>query len=193
MTLRNTPSTYGAVHIVLHWLTAATVIGLFASGVWMVELTYYDPWYHRAPALHKAFGIVLAAVMLVRLLWRWGNGVPEAEPGVRRWETRAAHWVHVVLYLGVFASVISGYLIATAKGAPVAVFDLFSVPATLHGLPRQANVAGEFHTYIAFGLIGLAGLHALAALKHHLIDRDATLLRMLGLKRPPRTEQRREA
>jgi cytochrome b561 len=182
MTLRNTPSTYGFVHIVLHWLTAATVIGLFASGVWMVELTYYDPWYNRAPALHKAFGIMLVAVMGVRLLWRWGNGVPGPEPGVRRWETRAAHGVHVFLYLGVFAAATSGYLIATAKGAPIKVFDLFSVPATLHGLPRQEDVAGEFHYYIAYGLIGLAGLHALAALKHHLIDRDATLLRMLGMK-----------
>jgi cytochrome b561 len=192
MKLRNTASHYGAVHILLHWLVAATVIGLFGSGVWMVELGYFDPWYNRAPALHKAFGIMLVAVMLVRLLWRWGNGVPEAEPGVRRWETRAAHWVHAALYSGVFAAVISGYLIATAKGVPITVFDLFSVPATLHGLPRQADVAGEFHTYIAYGLIGLAGLHALAALKHHLIDRDATLLRMLGLKRSQRKEQRKE-
>jgi len=183
MFLRNTSSTYGAVHIVLHWLVAVSVVGLFALGLWMVELTYYDPWYNRAPAIHKAFGIVLVAVMVVRLVWRWSNGVPEPEPRVRRWETRAAHWVHVVLYLGVFAAVISGYLIATAKGDPVAVFDLFSVPATLHGLHRQEDVAGEFHTYIAYGLIGLAGLHAAAAVKHHLINRDATLLRMLGMKR----------
>jgi cytochrome b561 len=183
MILRNTPSTYGAVHIVLHWLTAVSVIGLFASGLWMVELGYYDPWYNRAPALHKAFGIVLVVVMLIRLVWRWGNGVPEPEPGVRRWETQAAHWVHAALHLGVFAAVISGYLIATAKGAPVAVFDLFSVPATIHGLDRQEDIAGDFHYFVSYGLIGLAGLHALAALKHHMIDRDATLLRMLGMKR----------
>ncbi len=189
MNLRNTTSTYGAVHILLHWLVAVSVIGLFASGVWMVELTYYDPWYHPAPALHKAFGIVLVVVMLFRLLWRWSNGVPEPEPEVRRWEAGAAHLVHVVLYLGVFAAAISGYLIATAKGDPVAVFDLFSVPATLHGLPRQEDVAGEFHFFISYGLIGLAGLHALAALKHHLIDRDATLLRMLGLKKLPPAER----
>ena len=183
MTVRNTASTYAAVHIVLHSLTAVSVVGLFASGVWMVELTYYDPWYNRAPALHKAFGMVLIAVMVVRLLWRWDNGMPEPEPGVRRWEARAAHLVHVVLYVGVFATAISGYLIATAKGEPVVVFDLFSVPATVHGLPRQEDVAGDFHTYLSYGLVGLAGLHAAAAVKHHLIDRDATLLRMLGMKR----------
>jgi len=183
MKLFNTTTTYGAVHIVLHWLVAISVIGLFALGVWMVELGYYDPWYNRAPAVHKAFGIVLVVVMLIRLVWRWANGVPEPEPGVRRWETRAAHGVHAVLYIGVFSAIISGYLIATAKGAPVAVFDLFSVPATIHGLHRQEDLAGEFHYYITYGLIGLAALHALAALKHHLIDRNATLLRMLGMKR----------
>lgn len=183
MTLRNTSSTYGVVHIVLHWLTVATVMGLFASGLWMVELGYYDPWYNRAPALHKAFGIVLVAVMVIRLVWRWSNGVPEPEPGVSRWESRAAHGIHAVLYLAVFAAIISGYLIATAKGAPVAVFDLFSVPATIHGLHRQEDVAGNVHYWISWALIGLAGLHALAAFKHHLIDRDATLLRMLGMKR----------
>ena len=101
----------------------------------------------------------------------------------RRWETQAAHWVHAALHLGVFAAVISGYLIATAKGAPVAVFDLFSVPATIHGLDRQEDIAGDFHYFVSYGLIGLAGLPALAALKHHMIDRDATLLRMLGMKR----------
>ena len=189
MKLCNTASTYGAVHILLHWLVAISVIGLFASGLWMVDLGYYDPWYNQAPALHKAFGIMLVAVMLVRLLWRWSNGVPEPEPGIRPWEARARRLVHAVLYLGVFAAIISGYLIATAKGDPVDVFELFSVPATIHGLHRQEDVAGEFHYLISYALIGLAGMHALAALKHHLIDRDATLLRMLGLKRPSHTER----
>jgi cytochrome b561 len=183
MLLRNTPWTYGAIHIVLHWLTATSVIGLFASGVWMVGLTYYHPWYHPAPALHKSFGLVLVAVMLVRVLWRWGNGVPEPEPGVRPWEARTAHVVHIVLYVGVFAAAVSGYLIATARGDPVAVFDLVSVPATVHGLHRQEDVAGVFHYWVSYGLIGLAAFHAAGALKHHLIDRDATLLRMLGMKR----------
>ncbi len=183
MDFRNTESHYGIVHIALHWLTAAAVVGLFASGVWMVGLTYYDPWYHPAPALHKSFGIVLVAVMAVRLVWRWTNGVPAPEPEVRRWEARIAHVVHIVLYLGVFAAAISGYLIATAKGAPVAVFGLISVPATVHGLPRQEDVAGVFHYYLSYGLIGLAAVHAAAALKHHIVDRDATLSRMLGLKR----------
>lgn len=183
MLLRNTPSTYGAISIVLHWLVAVAVIGLFVSGLWMVDLNYYDVWYHRAPELHKSVGMVLLLVLAARLAWRWIGGAPEPEPGARPWEIHVAHWVHGLLNVGVLAIIAAGYLIATAKGDPIHVFDLMSIPATIQGLPRQADVAGAVHYWLAMALMGLAGLHALAAFKHHFIDRDATLTRMLGLKR----------
>ncbi|MNR57354.1 hypothetical protein D3C85_1781150 [compost metagenome] len=75
---------------------------------------------------------------------------------------------------------ISGYLISTAEGVAIDVFGWFSVPATLSGLPEQADVAGVIHFYLAWSLVVLAVLHALAALKHHFLDRDPTLTRMLG-------------
>ena len=183
MRLTNTRSTYGAVHIALHWLTAIATIGLFVSGLWMVDLGYYDPWYHRAPELHKAVGVLLLVVIGLRLVWRWTNGVPAAEPTVKRWERHVAEMVHALLYVGLLVVIVSGYLIATAKGQAVDVFGLIAVPATLQGSPRQADTAGDVHYWVAIGTIAFAGLHALAALKHHLIDRDATLKRMLGLKR----------
>ena len=68
----------------------------------------------------------------------------------------------------------------TADGEPISVFGWFSVPATLSGLPDQADVAGEIHLYLAWALVVFAVLHAFAALKHHFIDRDPTLKRMLG-------------
>ena len=183
MLLRNTPTTYGAISIALHWLVAVAVIGLFVSGLWMVDLGYYDVWYHRAPELHKSVGMVLLLVLAARLAWRWIGGTPEPEPGARPWEILVAHWVHRLLNVGVLAIIAAGYLIATAKGDPVHIFDLAAIPATIQGLPRQADVAGAVHYWLAMALMGLAGLHALAAFKHHFIDRDATLTRMLGLKR----------
>ena len=68
----------------------------------------------------------------------------------------------------------------TADGRGIAVFGLFEVPATLTSIPDQADVAGAIHEYLAWALVIFAGLHALAALKHHFIDRDATLVRMFG-------------
>jgi cytochrome b561 len=78
------------------------------------------------------------------------------------------------------ALMIAGYLISTADGRPIDVFNLFSVPATLHGLADQEDIAGEIHEILAWALVLLAGVHALAALKHHFINRDSTLLKMLG-------------
>jgi cytochrome b561 len=75
---------------------------------------------------------------------------------------------------------LSGYLISTADGRPLEVFGLFSVPALVAGLEHQADIAGRVHLLLAYGLVGLALLHALAAFKHGFIERDRTLLRMLG-------------
>lgn len=183
MNLRNTSTTYGAISIMLHWLLAVALIGLFVSGLWMVDLGYYDQWYHRAPALHKSVGVVVVILVAARIIWRWVGGVPEPEPGAKPWEISVAHWVHRILVFGVLAIAAAGYLISTAKGDPIIVFDLFAVPATVQGIPGQADVAGSVHYWLAVALMALAGLHALAALKHHFIDRDATLIRMLGLKR----------
>jgi len=87
---------------------------------------------------------------------------------------------HSVLYLGLFLVMMSGYLISTADGRAISVFGLFDVPAVITSIPNQADTAGLVHEYAAWALVILAVLHALAALKHHFIDRDATLRRMLG-------------
>ena len=177
--LRNTSTGYGWISILLHWLVALAIIGLFALGLWMTELTYYDPWYREAPAIHKSIGILLFLVVVLRLAWRWGNPRPAPLPNHTPWEKRLGHAMHGLLYALPLLVMLSGYLISTAEGRPIEVFDWFSVPATLSGYEQQEDIAGEIHEILAFILIGLAGLHALAALKHHFIDRDRTLRRML--------------
>jgi len=177
---RNSNQRYGWISIGLHWLVAVAVTGLFALGLWMTELDYYDPWYQRAPDLHKGAGILLLGVMLLRLAWRLANPRPALEPGLAAWERRAAGLTHALLYLLLYGLMISGYLISTADGRAIEVFGLFAVPATLSGLEHQEDIAGEVHEILAYSLIGLATLHALAALKHHFIDHDRTLWRMLS-------------
>jgi cytochrome b561 len=156
---------------------ALTVIGLFALGLWMVELSYYDPWYRRAPDLHKSIGILLFLTMLLRLIWRMINPQPLTEGKPR--EKKLAHTVHGLLYLLLFSLMISGYLISTADGRAIDVFNLFSVPAIISGLENQEDIAGLVHQILGYSLIALVVLHALAALKHHFVDRDQTLKRML--------------
>jgi cytochrome b561 len=129
--------------------------------------------------------VLLFLFLVLRYLWRLANPLPRPEPSLSTIERRASHAVHLFLYLLLVAVMSSGYLISTADGRSIDVFGLFAVPATLTGLPSQADVAGDVHFYLAVTLIGLAAIHALAALKHHFLDRDRTLLRMLGASRPP--------
>lgn len=180
MQWRNTSARYGLVSVLLHWLVALAVFGLFGLGFWMVGLSYYDPWRQSAPDLHKSIGIVLFAVMLLRVLWRVLNPTPAALSSHGPLTRLASKLGHGALYLGLFGVMISGYLISTADGRGIDVFGLFSVPAALTGIPQQEDIAGAIHEYLAWSLVIFAVLHGLAALKHHFIDRDSTLLRMFG-------------
>lgn len=180
MLWKNTPARFGHISVLIHWLIALAVYGLFALGLWMVGLGYYDTWYHRAPEIHKSIGILIFAAMVFRLVWRFISPPPKplASYSVK---TRIGAWLaHVLLFIGLFGILISGYLISTAEGQPVSVFGWFEIPATLSGLEQQADIAGTLHLWMAWGIVIISGFHALAALKHHFIDRDSTLTRMLG-------------
>lgn len=179
MMWRNSREGWGWSTIIIHWVTALAVFGLFGLGLWMVELTYYDEWYRKGPDLHRSIGVLLFLLTVARLTWRIGQTVPDDLPNHLPWEKRLAHVVHGLLYLLLFAIMISGYLITTADGRAVEVFGLFSVPATLHGIPNQEDMAGTVHFVLACTLIGLVVLHAAGAIKHHVIDRDRTLMRMV--------------
>lgn len=180
--LRNTRNHWGWLHIAFHWLTALTVIGLFALGLWMVELTYYSPWYHRAPDIHKSLGVLLFGLVAVRLLWRLANPVPADEPGPRL-EHRLAHAAHWLIYLLLFAIIATGYLIPTAAGEGISVFGWFEVPALATDIENLEDIAGRLHLWLAWTLIALVTLHVAGALKQHFINRNRTLKRMLGIRR----------
>lgn len=180
--LKNSQSRYGMVSIIVHWLVAATVFGLFAVGFWMVDLSYYSSWYRTAPHWHKSVGMLLAIVMLFRLFWRFISPPPAPLASHKGWERLTAAAVQLALYLGITLLVITGYLISTEDGRPVQVFGWFEVPALGQLFNKQADIAGLIHEYVAYTLISLAILHGLAAIKHHVIDKDHTLKRMFGRK-----------
>ncbi|WP_435954265.1 cytochrome b [Dryocola sp. BD626] len=180
MQWRNTPDRYGHLSVLIHWLIALTVYGMFGLGLWMVTLGYYDGWYHKAPELHKSIGMIVLLVMVVRVLWRFISPPPPPLANYSKVTRVSAVAAHLLLYVLLFAILLSGYLISTADGKPVSVFGLFDVPATLSDFGAQADLAGTLHLWLAWGVVVLSVLHGLAALKHHFIDKDVTLKRMLG-------------
>jgi cytochrome b561 len=175
----NSTERFGVVSLALHWVMAALLFALFALGLYMTGLDYTDAWYRAAPELHKSFGMLFFVLAVVRLLWRLGTVTPSLVP-MPRWESIAALEVHRLFYILLFFIPISGYLISTADGRGIEFFGLFEVPALISGIDTQEDVAGAVHLYLGFFVMGLAGLHTLAALKHHFIDKDATLKRIFG-------------
>lgn len=188
MALSNSKSGYGWVAIVMHWIAALTIFGLFGLGLYMDDLGYYDPWYKAAPDLHRSVGVLLAGLFLLRLLWRWRSPTPAALPGHRAWERRVAQMTHRAFYLLVAGQIISGYLISTAKGQGIDVFNWVTLPSLTGRVEHLEDWAGEVHEVLAWTLMGLAALHALGALKHHWVDRDETLKRMCDGRLANRSE-----
>ncbi|CAE6938644.1 cytochrome b [Vibrio sp. B1FLJ16] len=169
---------YNLVARAMHWISALAIIGLFAVGLWMVELSYYSEWYRTAPHYHRSIGILLAIVTVARIAWKHITASPKAEG--KAYEVVAAKVAHAVMYVLLITIFITGYLISTSDGRGIEVFNWFTVPGAGELFPNQSDLAGEIHFYSAWAVILIAGLHALAALKHHFIDKDNTLRKMLG-------------
>ncbi|MFQ5519446.1 MAG: cytochrome b, partial [Mariprofundus sp.] len=151
--LKNTSASYGLISILLHWLMALVIFGMFGLGLWMVELNYYDNWYHDAPYIHKAIGMLLLFTLIFRFIWRQTNPKPRIMGAA--WERLIALSVFRMHYLLLFAISITGYLIPTAEGVGIDVFGLFTVPASFSFTKEEADLIGEIHLYVAWAVIGL--------------------------------------
>jgi cytochrome b561 len=174
MTLKHTLTTR-----FLHWITALLVIALFVSGWFMVDLDYYSNWYQTLPELHIAGGVVLLMlwlVVLLRLLVAKNNSFPQPQKAIERF---AAKWVKRLFYLLVVLMVSTGYLVATGQGEALQLFETIKLPALSHFSASQIDTMGWIHEYTSYLLMVLVLFHASGALKHHFIDKDDTLKRML--------------
>jgi cytochrome b561 len=179
MQLRNTTTGYGWINIGLHWLMALLIIEQIIIGLYMTSLTYYDPLYTTLPWWHKSIGAAFIALLVFRLAWRLMSASPEPHSTHKTWEISLASLTHRLFYVLLFIIVVSGYLISTADGRGIEVFGWFTIPATVTGLENQEDIAGDIHLYTSWFLVGLIALHAGGALKHHFLDRDSTLRRMI--------------
>lgn len=176
--LNNSSTGYGWISILLHWLSALVVFALFGLGLYMVELDYYDDWYHDSTVWHEGIGLLFFALLLFRLVWRKFNPKPEpiADAPIQRLLAKLAHGS---LYLLMLLIPISGYLISTADGHALALFDWFKIPSLTGNINNMETVSGQVHYWLSVVIIVLSVGHIGAALKHHLIDKDDTLKRML--------------
>jgi len=180
MSWRNSSTGYGSTARLLHWLTALAFFGLFGLGLYITSLSYYDPFYKQGFLLHKSLGVLFFLAAAARVAWAISDRKPPLAASLTRFEHLAATATHGLLYLLTLAIPLTGYLISTADGRGVPVFGLFEIPALLPAADGREEIAGRVHLGLALFAMGLVGMHALAALKHHFFDRDDTLRKMLG-------------
>ena len=173
---------YTPVAIALHWLLGLAILGMFAVGLYMADLPF-SPLRLKLYNWHKWAGISLLALSLLRLLWRLTHRPPALPSAIAQampsWQTRAYHATHHGLYGLFFAVPLIGWAYSSAAGFPIVLFGQLPLPDLLAPNKELAELIKPLHELSAFALVGLAGLHMAAALKHHFIDRDGLLARML--------------
>ncbi len=180
MQLKNSTTAYGWVSISLHWFMAVALIGMYVLGTYMADLTYYDSLYETLPPIHKAIGVLLAMLLVVRVVWLYAQPRPQPVGNASTLMHLLAKLGHLAIYGLLLVILLSGYLISTAKGHGIDVFGWFEIPALLPSDTDRAEWAGDIHEIAATLFIVLVGVHALAAFIHHFYWKDTTLTRMLG-------------
>jgi len=177
--LLNNTERYGWVSRAFHWAIAGLILGLIWLGWWMVDLSFYDAWYHASLTWHKSLGLVVLVLALAKVIWHRRSTPPPLGDTLTSLERVGARSVHRMLLALMFIIPITGYIITTSDGKPVDMFGLFEIPALLSVTEMVRDNSIFLHYWLAYGTIALVGLHAAAALKHQFINRDGILRRMI--------------
>lgn len=171
-------SSYTRTAIGLHWLIALALAGTFALGIYMHELPL-SPQKLKLYSWHKWAGVSIFLLVTLRLMWRLGHLPPALPAAMPRWQVRVAEGTHHLLYLLMFAVPLSGWLMSSAKGFQTVWFGVLPLPDLLGKDKELGDLLQQVHMLLNFSMAGLVVAHAGAAMKHHLIDRDDVLTRML--------------
>jgi cytochrome b561 len=169
---------YGRVAIALHWLTALLIVGSFTVGLSMVGLPLSRQklqWY----AWHKWIGITIFLLTCLRLAWRATHVAPRPLAAMPPWQRRASVLVHDALYGLLLVIPLSGWIYSSSTGVQVVYLGLVPLPDLVPKDRELARALLALHLTLNFTLFSLVCVHTAAALKHHFIDRDTVLTRML--------------
>ena len=178
MNLRNTIRSWGAVSKGLHWLIVLLILNQWVIAA-RADALPLGPGKLQALALHKSFGMTILALAIIRLVWRWLNPVPSLDGLAKGWERLLANLSHVLLYGLIFAIPLSGWLMSSARNFPVSWFGVFQFPDLIGADKSLYDFLHGLHGQLFAALVIVALLHIAGALKHHFIDKNEVLRRML--------------
>lgn len=171
---------FSGMTVALHWGLAVAMIAMLVFGLVLEDMERGEfksalMWWH------KGLGVALLAFAAWRLVWRLGNGMPETVAHIPGWQETASKATHWFLLLGTLFMPVSGIMLSLGNGRAIDVLGLFTIPA---GAKNEAlhEIGEVIHGAGGKLLIAAILLHVGGALKHHVVDRDATLPRMLGAR-----------
>jgi cytochrome b561 len=173
------------VAIALHWLVALLVLGSFVVGRYMIDLDL-SPWKLKVYSWHKWTGVTIFLLVALRLAWRVRHRPPALPAATPQWQQHAAAIAHAGLYLLILAVPISGWVMSSAGGFPVVYFGILQLPDLVAKDKELFEFMKGVHFALNKALLALVVLHVAAAVKHHYVDRDDVLARMLPSLKPPR-------
>ena len=162
----------------LHWLIALLILGLLGLGFYMHDLPL-SPQKLQLYSWHKWAGVTVFLLVIVRLAWCVTHQPPPLPAGMPRWQQWAAQATHLLLYVLMLAIPLSGWLMSSAKGFQTVWFGVLLLPDLLAKDKALGDLLATLHMSLNLLLVALLGAHVGASLKHHFIDRDDVLLRML--------------
>ena len=177
-----TTSRYTPVAIGLHWLVGIMILGSFGVGLYMADLPL-SPQKLKIYSWHKWAGVTIFMLVVIRCLWRLFNKAPALPAQLPQWQRRFAAATHYLLYALMFAIPLSGWLMSSAKGFQTVYFGVLPIPDLLQKNVDLGDILRNVHEALNWLMISVVVLHAAAALKHHFIDKDDVLRRMLPAKR----------
>ena len=166
----------------LHWLVAALILVQYL----LIELAERAEHANQVVkqlgiiANHKSIGITILLIAIIRLMYRFRHAAPELPSSMPTWQRRASDASHFLLYGFLFALPITGWLMSSASAYSVSWFNLVALPDFIAPDKHNAELLLLIHTRLSDALVVLAGLHVVAAVKHHVIDKDTVLVRILS-------------
>lgn len=178
MRLKNDESRYGAVAQVFHWTIVVLIVTQFVLAN-KAEHLPRGAAQLATLAQHKSVGITILALAILRLIWRWLNPVPAPPSSMPHWQRVAARVSHVALYILLLCVPVLGWFMSSARNFPVSWFGLFTLPDFIAPNRAAFELLRAAHVICATTLGVLALVHIAAALKHHFVDHDDVLRRML--------------
>ncbi len=185
MPLINTRRNWGAIAKLFHWLIALLILTNLGLGYWADSLDI-SPTKVEAFYWHKTIGLTVLWLAGLRLLWRFTNPTPRMPPEMAGWERALAHASHLLLYLLMVAMPLSGWVIHSTANFPLDLYGVLAVPDIVPAGIDEAwaeQWAKTAHYWMFIAICVLVAIHALGALKHHFLNGDKVLLRMLPFTR----------